>query len=165
MLKTDSDHCEGLQILRYQPGQHYHAHTDYLETPADRYVTVLLYLGDEDGEQPLEGGETAFPLAGQPPDVQKKLAAAYMGTSSGASYIGSSSAENAIDKTECSGLKVKPTKGTAIVFYNLRPPVPGRVPVEPPQVPDRTTFHLSCEITAGTKWAANMWFYNEKPTE
>ena len=58
--------------------------------------------------------------------------------------------------------QIRPTKGTAIIFYNLRPPVAGRN--EPPQVPDQSTFHMSCDVISGTKWAANMWFYNRKPS-
>ena len=32
-----------------------------------------------------------------------------------------------------------------------------------PSVPDISTFHQSCDVTRGTKWAANMWFYNHAP--
>ena len=81
--------------------QHYHSHVDFLyrvegtvlgddgkvqfdpkahrlpprgmQFPADRAVTVLLYLGGDDDE-PLEGGETAFPLAGHSPAEQARLA-------------------------------------------------------------------------------------------
>jgi prolyl 4-hydroxylase len=62
--------AEPLILLRYQPGQEYKAHRDYL--PPSRYValeaggagqrlrTVIAYLN-----VPGAGGETAFPLLGQ----------------------------------------------------------------------------------------------------
>ena len=78
LLHTDSDLCEGLQINRYFPGQQDDAHTDYFgDRAADRYATVLLYLGDEEGDPELEGGADTFPIAGQPPDVQGKLVESY----------------------------------------------------------------------------------------
>jgi len=141
-----------------------------MKFPADRAVTVLLYLGDDndrhddgpkesDEQQALEGGETAFPLAGHGPQEQARLAAGY----SAALGLSGSNLQDAagVDTAECSGLKVRPVKGDAIVYYNLRPPLPSSD--EPPSVPDISTFHQSCAITQGTKWAANLWFYNHKP--
>ena len=123
-----------------------------MQFPADRAVTVLLYLGGDDDER-LEGGETAFPLAGRSHADQMDLADAWMGrTASSAAQLAP------VDPTACEGLKIRPQKGTAIIFYNLRPPLPGMN--EPPNVPDITTFHQSCDVMRGTKWAANMWFYN-----
>ena len=97
LLKTEADLCEGFQVLRYEKGQHYHAHTDYLETPADRYVTVLLYLGDAEGDEPLQGGMTAFPIAGLDPEVQARLAEGYV----------TDDDDKSIDKALCFGLKVR----------------------------------------------------------
>ena len=36
LLKMEPQLCEGLQVLSYLPGQHYWAHTDYLQLPAVR---------------------------------------------------------------------------------------------------------------------------------
>ena len=165
--------CDALAASADGEQQHYHTHVDFLysiqgtvvgdngeiqfdpkahrlppqgmQFPADRAVTVLLYLGGDDDER-LEGGETAFPLAGRSYAEQMGLADALTGRTT------------SIDPTTCEGLKIRPQKGTAIIFYNLRPPLPGTN--EPPNVPDVTTFHQSCDVTRGTKWAANMWFYN-----
>jgi hypothetical protein len=60
-------HAEPLDLLRYQPGQEYRPHRDYLppsdpstgrapHLPGQRVHTVFAYLTDVD-----EGGETAFP--------------------------------------------------------------------------------------------------------
>jgi prolyl 4-hydroxylase len=55
------DHSEPLQLLRYEPGQFYEAHHDYIDYEIKRkqgvrIVTVFLYLNDVE-----EGGETDFP--------------------------------------------------------------------------------------------------------
>lgn len=62
------EHGEGLQILRYLPGEEYRAHVDYFSDAAgdrlqlarggQRVATVLLYLNDVEA-----GGHTAFPEA------------------------------------------------------------------------------------------------------
>ena len=49
------EHGEPLQILRYQPGQEYKPHFDWLDVGNRRVATALLYLNDD-----YEGGETAF---------------------------------------------------------------------------------------------------------
>jgi prolyl 4-hydroxylase len=50
---------EPLQVLRYEPGEQYHTHSDALPTlraDQQRVLTFLVYLNDD-----YEGGETAFP--------------------------------------------------------------------------------------------------------
>jgi len=52
---------EDLQLLRYEPGQHYNTHHDYIEYEIDRQggvriITVYLYLNDVEA-----GGGTNFP--------------------------------------------------------------------------------------------------------
>jgi prolyl 4-hydroxylase len=50
-------HVEGLQVVRYTPGQFYRAHRDDSGyDPNPRRFTVLIYLNDVEGE----GGETEF---------------------------------------------------------------------------------------------------------
>ena len=50
---------EPLQILRYQPGQEYRPHFDWLDVGNRRVMTALIYLNDD-----YEGGETAFTKTG-----------------------------------------------------------------------------------------------------
>lgn len=59
-IKTN--HSEDFQMLRYEPGQFYRRHHDYIEMQADRrcgprILTFFLYLNDVE-----EGGATNFPL-------------------------------------------------------------------------------------------------------
>lgn len=58
----DDKHAEYLQLLRYEEGQFYERHHDYIPTQkvtfhGVRILTVFLYLGDVE-----EGGGTNFPL-------------------------------------------------------------------------------------------------------
>ena len=60
------DNCsEFLQLLRYEPGQYYNTHHDFIEHDLDRpqgvrVMTVFLYLNEPD-----EGGGTNFPDIGE----------------------------------------------------------------------------------------------------
>lgn len=59
---TGVHNSEHLQLLRYEPGQYYNQHHDYIEYQADlpcgvRALTLFLYLNDVE-----EGGGTRFPL-------------------------------------------------------------------------------------------------------
>ena len=59
---THVDNHESLQLLRYEPGQFYNQHHDYIEYQQGmpcgvRMLTLFLYLNDVE-----EGGGTAFPL-------------------------------------------------------------------------------------------------------
>ena len=55
------EHAEGIQILRYTPGQEYKAHYDFFNSASkaaknNRISTLVIYLNDVE-----EGGETYFP--------------------------------------------------------------------------------------------------------
>ncbi|XP_059916903.1 transmembrane prolyl 4-hydroxylase [Gadus macrocephalus] len=149
------DLSEPLQVVRYQQGGHYHAHHDsgpvYPETacthtrPAAnasspfetscRYITVLFYLNSVEG-----GGETAFPVADN-------------GTYEEMSLI-----QNDVDlldtrrNCERSNLRVKPTRGTAVFWYNYLSDGKGWVGEQ-----DQYSLHGGCVVTRGTKWVANKW--------
>ena len=56
-----TDRSESLQLLRYEPGQFYNTHHDYIPQELERrqgvrILTVFLYLNEVE-----EGGETNFP--------------------------------------------------------------------------------------------------------
>ena len=70
LLKWPVEHGEGLQVLRYGPGNEYQPHHDYLSRPigadereigkrGQRVATLLLYLNDVES-----GGATTFPDVG-----------------------------------------------------------------------------------------------------
>ncbi|MER1999367.1 MAG: 2OG-Fe(II) oxygenase, partial [Lysinibacillus sp.] len=61
LMHLPIDHAEGLQVLRYEPGQEFKAHFDYFSAdhPSsnnNRISTLVLYLNDVE-----EGGNTTFP--------------------------------------------------------------------------------------------------------
>ncbi|XP_039908125.1 transmembrane prolyl 4-hydroxylase [Simochromis diagramma] len=149
------DLSEPLQVVRYEEGGHYHAHHDsgpvYPETACThtrlaanastpfetscRYITVLFYLNSVDG-----GGETAFPVADN------------------RTYDEVSLIHNDVDlldtRRNCdkSNLRVKPTKGTAVFWYNYLSDGRGWVGEQ-----DEYALHGGCMVTHGTKWVANKW--------
>ncbi|XP_058488663.1 transmembrane prolyl 4-hydroxylase [Solea solea] len=149
------DLSEPLQVVRYEKGGHYHAHHDsgpvYPETACThtrlaantstpfetscRYITVLFYLNSVDG-----GGETAFPVADN------------------RTYDEVCLIQNDVDlldtRRNCdkSNLRVKPTKGTAVFWYNYLSDGRGWVGEQ-----DEYALHGGCVVTQGTKWVANKW--------
>ncbi|XP_077429992.1 transmembrane prolyl 4-hydroxylase [Vanacampus margaritifer] len=149
------DLSEPLQVVRYEEGGHYHAHHDsgpfYPETACThtrlaanastpfetscRYITVLFYLNSVDG-----GGETAFPVADNRTFDEMSLI------------------QNDVDlmdtRRNCdkSNLRVKPTKGKAVFWYNYLSDGKGWVGEQ-----DEYALHGGCVVTQGTKWVANKW--------
>ncbi|KAJ4927227.1 hypothetical protein JOQ06_014962 [Pogonophryne albipinna] len=149
------DLSEPLQVVRYEQGGHYHAHHDsgpvYPETACThtrlaantstpfetscRYITVLFYLNSVEG-----GGETAFPVADN------------------RTYDEVSLIQNDVDlldtRRNCdkSNLRVKPSKGTAVFWYNYLSDGKGWVGEQ-----DEYALHGGCMVTQGTKWVANKW--------
>uniref|UniRef100_A0A8C7YXD1 Transmembrane prolyl 4-hydroxylase n=1 Tax=Oryzias sinensis TaxID=183150 RepID=A0A8C7YXD1_9TELE len=149
------DLSEPLQVVHYEEGGHYHAHRDsgpvYPETACThtllaantstpfetscRYITVLFYLNTVEG-----GGETAFPVADN------------------RTYDEMSLIQNDVDlldtRRNCdkSNLRVRPTKGTAVFWYNYLSDGKGWVGEQ-----DEYSLHGGCVVTHGTKWVANKW--------
>ncbi|WP_152614768.1 2OG-Fe(II) oxygenase [Jeotgalibacillus alimentarius] len=61
MMNVPIEHAEGLQVLKYTPGQEYKAHHDYFLPTSkaasnNRISTMVVYLNEVE-----EGGETYFP--------------------------------------------------------------------------------------------------------
>ncbi|MCK1991191.1 2OG-Fe(II) oxygenase [Peribacillus muralis] len=59
IMNIPREHGDGIQILKYTPGQEYKAHFDFFtskETKNNRISTLIMYLNDVE-----HGGETFFP--------------------------------------------------------------------------------------------------------
>jgi prolyl 4-hydroxylase len=164
--------ADGLQIVRYLPGQGYNMHTDFfpIGTPthdyyhnfdpqtggANRFATVFLYLNDiEDGR----GGQTTFPLADMshiPEAMRRRLGLRDSPMETTERIIerlpGGTQWEGPMAR-KCYGgnLAIRPQRGSALLFYNQLPD--GRL--------DPQSLHGGCPVLQGVKWGANMWLWND----
>ena len=164
-----------LQVVSYGMGGHYNHHHDSTHTmrastpcchlidtkqpcKTCRFLTVLYYLnggehGDDGGDDgdgdvgaALTGGETVFPVAGQP-DMDKD--GFYLSQHSNQSRycgVGGGSAGSM-------GLRVAPEMGKAVLFYSHHLDEERGWKGEL----DWTSMHASCPVRAGRKWLANHW--------
>jgi prolyl 4-hydroxylase len=147
----DETMADGFQVLRYQPRQAYIAHMDSFPIGAssdhnwdpskggtNRFATLFVYLSDVDA-----GGQTVFPKADplgetEPvPEEAKQL------------FPKKGWETEMLDQCY-SRLSVKPKKGNAILFYSQKD---GKL--------DPMALHGGCPVLKGTKWAANLWFWNQ----
>ncbi|XP_052337792.1 transmembrane prolyl 4-hydroxylase-like isoform X2 [Oncorhynchus keta] len=146
---------EPLQVIRYEQGGFSHAHHDsspsHPETTCShtrlagntsahteiscRYITVFLYLNSVEG-----GGETTFPVADNRTYEEEALV------------------QGGVDLTDtqqsCNrgNLRVKPTAGTALLWYNHLSDGKGWMGEV-----DEYSLHGDCPVTRGVKWVANSW--------
>jgi len=148
---------EALQVLRYQPFGHYHAHFDSQDKEAHpdkpmcchmdpdaspdncrlcRLVTILYFLSDVE-----EGGETAFPVA----DKEDYDHEEFRKREKDDLYNLSKFCHNAT-------LVVKPKKGRALLWYNHHLDNNKWLGAM-----DYWSLHGGCDIIKGTKWLANNW--------
>ena len=139
LVKVPSGLAEAMQVLHYSKGQHYWAHHDYFDLSSygeetgglfanghNRFITVIFFLNTV-----RDGGETVFPFA------YDKSAFSDWG-----------SCER--------GLRVKPVRGDAIIFYNLL-----ETGVRKGKF-DWTSLHGGCDVRGDEeKWAANYWIRNK----
>ncbi|KAF8703698.1 hypothetical protein HU200_031780 [Digitaria exilis] len=122
---------EDIQVLRYKHGEKYEPHYDYFTDKVNtvrgghRYATVLLYLTDV-----AEGGETVFPLA-------------EFSNLSGFGIHNFGILHNA----HATSAPVKPRKGDALLFFNLKPD----------GATDSVSLHGGCPVIKGEKWSATKW--------
>ena len=154
-IVEDAGKRDGLQVVRYHPGQGYNTHPDFF-TPKDghendfdfnpysggsnRFATVFMYLND-----PEEGGCTVFPRAPaagpameMPPEAKDMFK---KGTW-----------EHTVNEDCYSKLAVPPKLGTAALFYSVTPD--GRI--------DPQSHHAACPLIKGIKWGANIWIWNKQ---
>lgn len=136
-MQSPVEAAEQIQVLRYEEGEQFLAHTDYFD-PAlcvgnagcqqmiwngtrNRKLTFFLYLNDVEA-----GGETNFPLA-------------------------RGGKVNYSDLSCGEGFSASPIAYTGIVFYNMGPA--GDL--------DPQSMHRGCAPGPGsTKWAATMAVWN-----
>uniref|UniRef100_A0ACD5WR01 Uncharacterized protein n=1 Tax=Avena sativa TaxID=4498 RepID=A0ACD5WR01_AVESA len=122
---------EAMQILRYESGQRYEPHVDYIirgrghrSRGGHRVATVIMYLSDVE-----MGGETVFPNADQGELVMPK--------------------DNTLSECARRGYAVKPVKGDAVLFFSLHPNA----------TTDPDSLHGSCPVIQGEKWSATKWIH------
>ena len=152
-IEENAGKRDGLQVVRYHPGQGYNTHPDYF-TPKDdrefdfypysggsnRFATVFMYLND-----PEEGGCTVFPRA----------PAAYPAKempSEAKEMFKEGTWEHTVNNNCYSKLVVPPKLGTAALFYSITPD--GQI--------DPQSHHAACPLIKGTKWGANIWIWNKQ---
>ena len=137
LVRLPMAQAEPMQVVHYNTSQYYWYHLDNAQggvshaggTPSRRAITALFYLNDD-----FSGGHTNFPMASrgaQPMRDARKVLQTY---------------------TACQtarGLSVKPKLGDVLLFYNTQPNS---------RLDDPWPWHGSCAVTAGEKWAANLWF-------
>eukprot|EP00935_MAST-01C_sp_MAST-1C-sp1_P000109 g109.t1 len=124
-----------------RPGQDfYNPHVDSMYGTDRRIATMIFYLSD-----PVEGGETVFPW------LQKNGTGTPL-TNSGVEP------QTAIDNSQklyqqicngkiADGVKIKPRKGAAVLFYSLE--ATGALDVQ--------SIHSSCPMKKGVKWISQQW--------
>ena len=154
------DHGEGMQILKYEPGQKYDPHFDYFTDTENckhggqRVATVILYLSDVE-----KGGETVFPT-GEFLDDGYRAGNFYGDDESNRNAKGnakSNAKSNADSKSTTKDSKtshcaqnklhVKPRRGDALLFWS----------VDPTGRDDSKSLHGGCAVEIGDKWTATKW--------
>uniref|UniRef100_A0A8C3FYN0 Prolyl 4-hydroxylase, transmembrane n=1 Tax=Cyclopterus lumpus TaxID=8103 RepID=A0A8C3FYN0_CYCLU len=127
------DLSEPLQVVRYEEGGHYHAHHDSGPVYPETACTHTRLASNT--STPFETYITVL------------------------FYLNSLADNRTYDEVvrscvncDKSNLKVKPTKGTAVFWYNYLSDGKGWVGEQ-----DEYALHGGCVVTHGTKWVANKW--------
>ncbi|KAL1500424.1 hypothetical protein AB1Y20_013081 [Prymnesium parvum] len=145
--KMGWDHQEGIQVQRYtssEGGEFYDAHYDSPDMARKRLATLVAYLEDTP-----EGGETIFPLVQRPHIVAAAGQAAARAPLSldQLKELGRERFAAACADESSEYLRIKPRRGSAILFYSFHPD--GSF--------DPLSLHGSCPVRRGEKWIAQQW--------
>lgn len=149
--------ADGLQVVRYEPGQFYHSHHDFFQPGAtqdgwnfdsaiggsNRIATVFLYLSDHDA-----GGETVFPHL-PTTEIESEESKRNIASLRASVLVPGGIEDKMVDVCR-SRFHVKPAKGDAILFYHQD--TLGRL--------DDSALHGACPVLRGEKWGANLWVWN-----
>ena len=164
-IVEDEGKRDGLQVVRYTPGQGYNTHPDYFTAEkkyasdlqdfdfnpfsggSNRFATVFMYLNE-----PEEGGSTLFPNANNQDPNAATLTMRVPSQADGMFKKGTWEYNVNNDCYNPSKLAVPPVAGTAALFYSITPD--GRI--------DPTSHHAACPLIDGTKWGANIWIWNKQ---
>ncbi|KAF4032317.1 2OG-Fe(II) oxygenase superfamily [Phytophthora infestans] len=137
LVKVPISHQESVQVLRYEPTQHYDQHLDYFSAERhrnspdvlkrieygykNRMITVFWYMSDV-----AKGGHTNFARSGGLPRPSSNK--------------------------DCSqGISVAPKKRKVVVFYSMLPNGEG----------DPMSLHAGCPVEEGIKLSGNKWIWNK----
>ena len=174
LLRSHSALIEGMQVIRYAPGQHYHAHADYHtgrpgtegydgargfygDPSSNRFATLLVYMSDENSTGGgFRGGETVFPLARCPPAESADLLNSvscerddWAGAQGATAYHRKRNMPVGYGGEvigDCTvGLRVVPRKGDAVLFYSMQGRGHGAGPEGEGQI-DAASFHAGCDV-------------------
>lgn len=150
------DWSDGLQVVKYEPGQFYNSHTDWFNLDAspnwnwdparngtNRFATVFLYLNDVE-----LGGETVFPNSDTAMDKNTYRDEDFEKISN--ELLKNDKTAMKLARTCRNSFRVSPKKGDAILFYNQMPA----------GTPETAALHGACPVIEGEKWGANLWIWN-----
>eukprot|EP01083_Nonionella_stella_P115323 341784_1 len=157
ILQIPMTHMEDMEVVRYKKGQRFDMHYDAFQQHdgsstqsqlllhggfKNRIATILYYLSDV---KENSGGYTVFPR------FDGNLEFDEHGTAKFAQKL--IITEKCCNDTEANrnyALRIKPSKGKTILFYNMLPN--GEL--------DNAVLHAGCELQSGQKWASNQWIWN-----
>ncbi|KAJ5988868.1 hypothetical protein N7481_004078 [Penicillium waksmanii] len=144
-------YIERMWAQRYNASGHYRHHYDWtgsLARGGDRLSTFMVYLGAD-----CEGGGTNFPRLQMPTREEEAQAGATGEGGSGPGAGTGTGEDGRLARSKKDGITVKPIKGNAVFWENLRADGTGYT----------ETWHAAYPVTSGTKVGLNIWSWYQPP--